>query len=306
MKFIVGYTGFVGSNIVKNVQFDGLFNSKNISEAYGKNPSLLVFSGLPAEKFIANNYPDTDKLLVDEAFNNIIKINPQYIVLISTIDVYKNPINVNENTVIDINNLHPYGANRYYLEEKIRQSHIKSTIIRLPGLFGDNLKKNFIYDMINEIPSILDKNTFQKLSLACPQIQNYYSPFQVNFFKRNNQLSYFNLIKLRIYFNYLEFKTINFTDSRSIFQFYNLKYLWNHIEILIKEKIPLINLVTEPILSSDLYEYIFGIKFNNILPKLPLYFNCQTNYAKLFNGENGYIFDKNTVKNEINNFLNNF
>ena len=45
MEYIVGYTGFVGSNIVLAHEFEGKFNSKNIKEAYGGNPDLLVYAG---------------------------------------------------------------------------------------------------------------------------------------------------------------------------------------------------------------------------------------------------------------------
>ena len=42
----------------------------------------------------------------------------------------------------------PYGVNRYYLEQFCRDN-FDTTIVRLPGLFGDGLKKNVIYDLMN-------------------------------------------------------------------------------------------------------------------------------------------------------------
>jgi len=41
MDFLVGYSGFVGSNLAAQHRFDGLFRSGNIAEAYGKKPDLL-------------------------------------------------------------------------------------------------------------------------------------------------------------------------------------------------------------------------------------------------------------------------
>ena len=79
MDFLVGYTGFVGSNILSKHDFSGLFNSKNIKEAYGKNPDLLVYSGVPAEMFLANQFPEKDLSLMDEAIENITKINAGYV-----------------------------------------------------------------------------------------------------------------------------------------------------------------------------------------------------------------------------------
>ena len=122
MEFIVGYTGFVGSNIVANHPFEGLYNSKNITEAYGKNPDLLVYSGVPAEMFLANQNPEADKALMDQAIENIKQINPKKIVLISTIAVYQDPDGVDEDYQIDESTLTAYGANRLYLEQWVEKN----------------------------------------------------------------------------------------------------------------------------------------------------------------------------------------
>ena len=81
MRSLVGYTGFVGSNLNLNGEFQGLYNSKNIGEAFGTCPDILVYSGVPRQKFIANKYPERDFEIVKNAFENIKKINP--IVLIA-------------------------------------------------------------------------------------------------------------------------------------------------------------------------------------------------------------------------------
>ena len=100
-RMLVGYTGFVGSNIYAKGDFDGIYNSKNIQEAYGKNPDLLIYSGLRAEKFLANNAPEKDLELIYGAEKNIEKINPKKLILISTIDVLKKPINVDKDVEIN-------------------------------------------------------------------------------------------------------------------------------------------------------------------------------------------------------------
>ena len=101
---LVGYTGFVGSNICENMHIDKKYNSKNVIEAYGTNPDLLIYAGVRAEKFLANQDEKLDFEVVKEAFNNIKKINPKKLVLISTIDVYKNPNIVNEAVLRAISN----------------------------------------------------------------------------------------------------------------------------------------------------------------------------------------------------------
>lgn len=69
MESLVGYTGFVGSNLCLNINFDGLYNSKNVMEAYGTNPDLLIYAGVRAEKFLANQDEKLDFEVVKEAFD---------------------------------------------------------------------------------------------------------------------------------------------------------------------------------------------------------------------------------------------
>ena len=102
MKALVGYTGFVGSNIYDAGDFDAFYNSKNIQEAYGTEPDLLIYAGLRAEKYLANNAPEKDMELIYQAEENITMIAPKKLVLISTIDVIKNPMGVDENSDIDL------------------------------------------------------------------------------------------------------------------------------------------------------------------------------------------------------------
>ena len=103
MIALVGYTGFVGSNIFAGSkgQIDATYNSKNIEEAFGTEPELLIYAGLRAEKYLANNDPEKDMALITQAEENITKIKPKKLALISTIDVFKNPNGKDENSEID-------------------------------------------------------------------------------------------------------------------------------------------------------------------------------------------------------------
>ena len=299
--FLVGYTGFVGSNLYEQYKFDKVFNSKNITEAFDENPDLLVYSGIPAQKFIANSNPEEDKKIIDNAILNIKKIGPKKIVLISTIDVYSKPYDVNEDTPITENE-EAYGRNRRFLEEWVQNNFEDYLIVRLPGLYGKNLKKNFIYDLINYIPSLLKSEKFNELCEINPDLSNYYLK-QDNDFYKCKELNIDEKNKLKEIFKDLNFSALNFTDSRGSFQFYNLKYLWNHIQIALQNNIKLLNLATEPITVSELYKYIFNQVFKNELNgNIPDY-NYKTKYAKIFNGKNDYIFTKEFILEDIKEFV---
>lgn len=299
---LVGYTGFVGSNLAKSFKFDNLYNSKNIEEAFGTNPDLLIYSGVRAEKFLANSAPDKDLKIIENAFTNIKKINPKKIVLISTIDVYKSPINVDEDSEIETNELLPYGLNRYKLEKLVKENFSDYLIVRLPGLYGKNIKKNFIYDLINIIPSLLTEHKFNELIEKDNFIEKFYVN-QKNGFYKCVELNDADKENLKRYFEKIGFSALNFTDSRSGFQFYNLSYLWEHINTALNNNIKILNIATEPVSISELYDYIKHDKFVNELNKEPFNYNYKTKYDYVFKGNNGYIFDKNFIMNDIKKFV---
>lgn len=304
MKFLVGYTGFVGSNIAAKYTFDGLFNSKNIAEAYGKKPELLVYSGVPAEMFLANQNPEADKALMDQAIENIKQIQPKKIVLISTIAVYQNPDGVDEDAKIDETILTAYGANRLYLEKWVEENMEDYLIVRLPGLYGQNLKKNFIYDFIHYIPSMLNEAKYKELSEKESLIEKYYVLQDNGFYKCMLALEEKDVRnQLKEAFKRVGFSALNFTDSRGVFQYYNLSNLWKDIELALEEEICKLNLAVEPVTIAELYKELTGEEFENELPKTVPYFNYKTKHAKLWNGADGYIRTKSEVLEDVKNFI---
>lgn len=301
MNALVGYTGFVGSNIYEAGNFDAVYNSRNIEEAFGTNPDLLIYAGLRAEKYLANNAPEKDMALIDEAYENIKKIGARKLVLISTIDVFKNPRGADENTVIDTDGLHPYGYDRYVLECKVRERYPDALIIRLPGLFGKNIKKNFIYDYINVIPFMLKADKFNELADSDPRLNDYYELQDNGFYKVNVSESDRDMLKERFFA--LGFSALNFTDSRSIYQFYDLSRLWSDIQTALEAGLTLWHPATEPVSAAEVYEYLRGIPFVNELNGTPADYDYRTLYASLFGGRDGYIRSKAEVLGDIKKFV---
>jgi len=302
MDILVGYTGFVGSNICKNHTFDRLFNSTNIVEAFGTKPELCVYSGVRAEKFLANKEPEKDFQIILGAIENIKRINPKKLILISTADVYKTPADVNENTAINKSELQPYGKNRYYLEEWVINNQDDYHIIRLPGLFGANIKKNFIYDLIHIIPPMLNQAKYTELSQKNSLIKDCYAMSESGFYKCVCE-SRDEKRLLKDAFEASGFSALNFTDSRGVFQFYNLTYLWNHIRTAITSDIRLLNTAVEPVSVDEIYFSVKGGHFVNELAQPAPIYNIKTVYCDVFGGENGYLFGKQQVLEEVCQFI---
>lgn len=145
---LIGFTGFVGSNLLQQKKFDDFYNSKNITEIHGKKYDLIVSAATPSLFWKANQDPKTDLKVIKDLINSLKQVQTKKFVLISTIFVYDNPFDVNEETLIDEKKLTPYGLNRLKLEKFIKKQFQSYLIVRLPNLFGQGLKKNFVFDLI--------------------------------------------------------------------------------------------------------------------------------------------------------------
>ena len=303
MIALVGYTGFVGSNIyaASGDRIDALYNSKNIAEATGTKPDLLIYAGLRAEKYLANTNPEADMALIEEAKENIRKIAPKELVLISTVDVLKDPNGRNEDTEIETLDLHPYGFNRYRLEQWVRAEYPEALMIRLPGLYGKNLKKNFIYDYINVIPFMLKADVFERLSSRGERLREYYADAGKGFFKCK-ELETGEREMLKEAFRNLGFTALNFTDSRNVYQFYPLSRLWADIQIARKNHLTLLHPATEPVSAAELYRYLCGQEFVNEIAQTPVYYDYRTKYAEIFGGQGAYLMTKDEVMRDIKKF----
>ena len=145
---LIGSTGFIGGNLKKQLTFSGLYNSKNIDEISGNQWDHIVCTGLPGVKWYANKFPEEDLKKIDLLKNNLSKTVSKRFTLISTIDVYSDPHEVDEDREPDNNT--PYGKNRLEFENFVLEKFQDVRILRLPIVFGPGFKKNYLYDMINK------------------------------------------------------------------------------------------------------------------------------------------------------------
>jgi hypothetical protein len=300
---LVGYTGLVGSNLLLQHKFEGLYNSKNYQESYGTKPELLVFTGVPGS--IVNVPPESDFMCVKQALDTITKIQPKKLVLISTISVYPE-LEGNELTPLQSSTAWgAYGNNRMWLEQQVSKLDFDTYVIRPGVVFGFGLKNKFLYDVLHPIPQFLNHSLYSRLSTqshtisdAYQQTENQLLKLKLQFEKSNTKLS-----ELLSAFHTIGWDSTKLTDSRSQFQFYPLKYTWKHIQIMIKENIRVLNLVSAPISAASIYENCFKRPFENILDKPAQYSNYTSCFASKFNDDSVYIFDQSQILLEILEFL---
>ena len=155
---VVGYTGFIGSNLKKIYKSNFNFNSKNISKIRKKKLDLVLCAGTYSKRWIANKYPKKDLYNILKLTSFLKNIVTKRFVLISTIEVYGLKNNKNELDKITTKKNLSYGINRLFLEKFVKKNFINYLIIRLPIVYGKNFVKNVIYDLLNNNINNLNAN----------------------------------------------------------------------------------------------------------------------------------------------------
>jgi hypothetical protein len=95
---LIGHTGYVGSNLLRQAKYDGVFNSKNIHEIGEQHWSMVVCAGAPGFKIGANvlkktlsgmDYSDTTAMT--SLINDLSRVRTDLFVLISVTTITAPP-----------------------------------------------------------------------------------------------------------------------------------------------------------------------------------------------------------------------
>jgi hypothetical protein len=155
MDALIGHTGFVGGNLLRQHAFEACYNTSNIETIRGRRFDTLVFSGAQAKKWWANENPEEDRKGIQRALDALTDVRAERMVLISTVDVVPQVAGADESFDCVSRPNHAYGTNRLWLETELRARYPGTVIVRLPGLFGPGLRKNIVYDLLHD--NMVDK-----------------------------------------------------------------------------------------------------------------------------------------------------
>lgn len=151
-RALIGFSGFVGSTLLRQTAFDALYRSSNIHEIVSR-PTIfdtVVCAAAPGKKWHANANPEADRIRIANLMTHLQDIKCRTFILISTADVFAAPVGVDEHSVVDPTHLAAYGRHRFELELFVRRHFSNHLLVRLPGLVGPGLRKNIIFDFLNK------------------------------------------------------------------------------------------------------------------------------------------------------------
>jgi dTDP-4-dehydrorhamnose reductase len=163
MNALIGESGYVGTTLQKQAIFESKYRSNNIGLIDSLDFETVVCAAAPAQKWIANREPIKDRENIEGLITHLKTITCKTFILISTVDVFQSAVGVDEKTSLNLEGLHPYGSNRQLLENFVKSHFSNYLIIRLAGLVGPGLRKNIIFDFLNNnnLHTIDSRGVFQ-------------------------------------------------------------------------------------------------------------------------------------------------
>lgn len=309
---VIGYSGFVGSNLCKQTLFDDFYNSQNIAELVGKDYDLIVCAGIPSAMWLANNKPEQDLEQILQLVDIIKSCRAKRIVLISSIAIYdSSKKGVIESDDDKYEQTLAYGRNRRIAEVALQEHFEHCHILRLPALFGSHIKKNFLYDLCNLEPAFLNAQAWNNL---INRIDGNELKLIISYYKLNEANGMYAFQKeaattdgmrqcILSIMQLAQSTSLNFTHPESKFQFYDLGKLWADIQLSIKHDIPVLNICSEPIVAKDIAKQFFGIDMQLRGTPVRFDYDMRSEYASLWGGLH-YQYSRENLMQQLAQFFN--
>lgn len=306
---LVGYTGFVGAHLGEQATFQAVFNSANIAEINRGEFDMLVCAAAPGSMFEANRFPYQDQSKIEKLIDALSKIKVDTFVLISSIAVLADFAGGNDEQTREFQQALAYGRHRRMLEAFIEDCFAHSLIVRLPALFGHGLRKNFIFDLLNPIPTLVTEAKLADLSAAMDRqlferLSGLYCPDPVTGILKLDRLALdadpegANLEDAVVA---LGFSASQFHNPETTYQYYNINRLWSDIDVALQAGLSHIHLVSEPLTAARIHHRLTGHKMPE--SNAPLHReDMRTRHAELWSQRGPYLDGAETVLNQLEEF----
>ena len=268
LNCLVGHTGFVGNTLKQQFDFTYCFNSSNI-DCISSAPAfdLTVCAAAPGSMLEANRNPAQDLAKVEVLMDRLATLHTRRFVLISTIAVLADfPGGPDESTARYESEL-AYGRNRRALEVFCAGRFTNCLIVRLPALYGAGLKKNFIFDLLNPVPSLIPKARLEELRAGLPaphftRLARLYLPGSLPGFLKLNRDALNACDDRAALEEKLEaagYSAVRLHNPATTYQYYDMRRLWADIGVAIQAGLTEVHFATEPVAASAIHKALTGL-----------------------------------------------
>ncbi|WP_184243586.1 hypothetical protein [Novosphingobium chloroacetimidivorans] len=266
MDGLIGHTGFVGGNLVRQHPFAARFNSANVGELVGASFDTVVCAAAPGSMFEANRFAERDAARIDALIEQLDAIgSARRFVLVSTVAVLAGFAAEDEDTTA-FETATPYGVNRRRLEAFVAERFTGALVVRLPALFGPVLKKNFLFDFMNPMPSMVPPAGLEQLrgavgSALAPVLDRLYpldAELGMHMIDRAALDASGQRTALEQAVVGAGLGALRFTNRESRFQFYDMRRLWRDIGLGLEHGLEVLHLSPPQLSAGEVHRAVTG------------------------------------------------
>lgn len=294
---LVGHTGFVGGALLRQARFAACYNSANIDGIDGAAFDTLVCAAAPGSMVEANRAPDRDRAQIDALIARLDTVRAERFVLISSIAVLADFAGGDDEGTCAFQEERAYGRHRRALEAFVEARFAHSLIVRLPALFGEGLRKNFIFDLLNPVPSLLTEAKRDALAGAVGPalgdwVRGLYAPDAATGLLRLDRAALdadARRAALEEAVAASGASATQFHNPATTYQYYDTARLWQDIGIALGAGLTHLHLAAEPLTAAAIHRRLTG----RAMPETPAALHredMRTRHADLWGAEGPYQF----------------
>ena len=157
MIYIIGGNGFVGSGFVRVLKAQGVehvvITKDNFDIYSGLECDLLINANGNSKKYLSEQNPMLDfNLSVNSVLDSLLRFKYKKYIYLSSGDVYPNQSNpdlTREDQQFDVSKQSRYGLHKFLAEQMVKNYAKNWLIFRMGGFVGEGLKKNAVFDILN-------------------------------------------------------------------------------------------------------------------------------------------------------------
>lgn len=306
MDALIGYTGFVGGHLSQQHRFDAAFNSRTIDEAAGQGFDTVVCAAAPGSMFEANKLPDQDRAKIDALIAQLSRISCTRFVLISSIAVLADFAGQDDETTTAFQETLAYGRHRRALEAFCAEHFEDCLILRLPALFGAGLRKNFIFDLLNPMPTLLTAEKIAGFKDGVPAalaalIDQLYAPDPVTGLMKIDRGALSaapQRAALEQAATDLSLTATQFHNPETTYQYYNMTRLWSDIEVARAAGLKVLHCATEPQTAARIHQRLLGRPMPETGARLH-HEDMRTAHADLWSRSGPYLAEADQVLEDL-------
>ena len=176
----------------------------------------------------------------------------------------------------------------------------------MPALFGQGLRKNFIFDLLNPIPTMLNEAKLESLSVVLDrplfeQLAGFYAPDPATGMLKLDRAA-LGADPARAALDEAViahgFSATQFHNPETTYQYYNMNRLWSDIDVALQAGLSHIHLVSEPLKAARIHRRLTGRDMPESDARQHRE-DMRTRHAELWGKHGPYLEEGDTVLDQL-------